>query len=240
MRISQRWQRKASIVGRWLGRVVAALLLLAVLAAASILILLPRATQGSAMTVLTGSMTPEIPVGSVVLVRPVDPATLEVGDVATYVEKDDVFVTHRVHRINRKTKPTSYVFQGDANRTPDVDSVSADNIRGEVWFHVPYLGAIRDGLKGKGGVTLLAMLLLAGYAISQISAGLKQRRLDTGQSRELPVDRRFIAARFPRAATSDRAELLARWPPCSSTRTARPSPLCWRRTETTSTPCWPR
>ena len=77
---------------------------------------------------------------------------------------------------------------------------------------MPYLGAIRDGLKGKGGVTLLAMLLLAGYAISQISTGLKQRRLGTGPSRELPVDRRLIAARFPRAATSDQDELLARWP----------------------------
>ncbi len=30
----------------------------------------------------------------------------------------------------------------------------AEQIRGQVWFHVPYLGAIRDGLHGKGGITL--------------------------------------------------------------------------------------
>ena len=49
-----------------------------------------------ALTVLTGSMTPEIPVGSVVIDRPVDPGMLKVGDVATYqkVPGVDEYITH--------------------------------------------------------------------------------------------------------------------------------------------------
>ena len=69
-------------------RVVVRLVLLAlallVAFCLAVVIVLPRAAHGVALTVVTGSMTPEIPVGSVVLVRPVDPRTLKPGDIATY------------------------------------------------------------------------------------------------------------------------------------------------------------
>ena len=85
---------------RWLIRLALLAVVLVVSAAIVVVVLVPRMTQGTAMTVLTGSMSPEIPVGSVVLVRPVDPRTLEVGDIATYqVEPDkEVFITHRITR----------------------------------------------------------------------------------------------------------------------------------------------
>ncbi len=123
-----------------------------VLAAIVVTVVLPRATQGSALTVLTGSMSPEIPVGSVVMVRPVDPATLAVGDIATYqVEPDrEVFITHRITEIHDGPKGLSFTFKGDANRGADLDRIPSEAVRGEVWFHVPYLGSIRDGLHGQG------------------------------------------------------------------------------------------
>ena len=64
------------MIARWLVRLSVWSLAAGVVLAISVVIILPRATQGFAMTVLTGSMTPEIPVGSVVLVRPVDPNTV--------------------------------------------------------------------------------------------------------------------------------------------------------------------
>src|SRR4051794_38499467 len=82
------------------------LLLLAVLAvvafAIAVLVVLPRATHGTALTVLTGSMTPEIPVGSIVVDRPVDPGTLHVGDIATYQKEPGKaeFITHRIVKID--------------------------------------------------------------------------------------------------------------------------------------------
>jgi signal peptidase len=134
-----------------------------------------------ALTVLTGSMTPEIPVGSVVIDRPVNPGTLEVGDIATYQKAPgvDEYITHRVVAVHPETTPVTITFKGDANRGADIDPVPATAIRGQVWFHVPYLGTIRDGLQSHGtrGLALaVVLLLLGGYSIVQIVGGLRDRR----------------------------------------------------------------
>ena len=158
------------------------LLLLAVLGltafAIAVLTVLPRATHGVALTVLTGSMTPGIPVGSVVIDRPVDPGTLHVGDIATYQTEPGraEYITHRIVKIDATSTPTMFTFKGDANRGPDIRPVPATAIRGKVWFHVPYLGAVRDALHTKGGLAGLAMLVLAGYALYQGTSALKDRR----------------------------------------------------------------
>ena len=186
-------------------RIVTRLALLAfallVVFCVAVVIVLPRATHGVALTVLTGSMTPEIPVGSVVLVRPVDPRTLEPGDIATYQREEGkkVFVTHRVVKVHDEPEGLTFTFKGDANRGADVAPIPAGAVRGEVWFHVPYLGGIRDALHGKGGVTLLGMLLLAGYAISQVSAGLRERRTSQDSTRSsVEFDGPVLLAEFER------------------------------------------
>lgn len=172
--------RRAGVrrVGKAVVRLFTATLLVCVLGAIAVTVVIPRASHGAALTVLSGSMAPSIPVGSVVVVRPVDPGTLEVGDVATYQTGpgEDALVTHRVVGIDTGTTPATFTFQGDANRGADLDPVSADQIRGEVWFDVPYLGAVRDALHGEGGITLVAILLLAGYSLSQLGAGFRERR----------------------------------------------------------------
>src|SRR5687767_9549390 len=93
------------------------LLLAVIVGALVVLTVVPRAVGGAALTVLTGSMTPEIAVGSVVVVRPVDPGTLRVGDVVTYQKTagQAAYVTHRVTAINSDTDPVTLTTKGDAN-----------------------------------------------------------------------------------------------------------------------------
>ena len=196
---------------RWLGRLTLLAFALLVLGSIVVAVILPRATHGTALTVWTGSMTPEISVGSIVVVRPVDPSTLRVGDVATYQVAPDqrAFITHRIIDVNHTTSPVQFTFKGDANPGPDVNPVPAGAIRGKVWFHVPYLGAIRDALHGKGGISLVAMLVLAGYAMTQLSGAFKDRKkragiIDTGvspmasrTSLHVPLDRAVIVAELP-------------------------------------------
>jgi signal peptidase len=143
-------------------------------------------------------MTPTIPVGAIVLVRPVDPGTLRVGDIATYQKKPgiDTFITHRIIAIDRSSDPATFTFKGDANPAPDLDPVVSGQIRGQVWFDVPYLGGIRDALHGKGGVSLIVTLLLAGYAISQLSGGFSERRNRPGS---FAVDRPVVVAIIDKA-----------------------------------------
>jgi len=168
-------------VARWTYRIVASAVLALVLAAVTVLVIIPRATHGTALTVLTGSMTPGIPVGSVVIDRPVDPGTLKVGDVATYQKAPgvDEFITHRIVKIDASTNPATFTFKGDANRGPDITPVPAGAIRGKVWFHVPYLGTWRDSISGPMGrvlVIAVVVLLLGGYSVRQVRESLRDRK----------------------------------------------------------------
>jgi hypothetical protein len=59
-----------------------------------------------------------------------------------------------------------------------MDPVPAANVRGEVWFHVPYLGSIRDFLNtgfGRIAVVSFALLLLIGYAAAQLVKTIRQK-----------------------------------------------------------------
>ncbi|WP_084151762.1 signal peptidase I [Nocardioides halotolerans] len=205
---------------RWTARAALVSVLMIVIAAIAVVVVLPRATNGAALTVLTGSMTPEIPVGSIVLVRPVDPGTLEIGDVATYQSEpgEDVYITHRITKIQQTDKGLAFTFKGDANRGADMDKVPAAAIRGQVWFHVPYLGSIRDGLHGKGGISLVGMILLAGYALTQLSGSLRDRRkkddepaVEDEPTPSLTIDRALILATLARPEGEAPADLVRRW-----------------------------
>ncbi|MGN6130946.1 MAG: hypothetical protein ACTHOK_11460, partial [Nocardioidaceae bacterium] len=115
------------------------------------------------------------------------------GDIATYQVAPDKqeFITHRIVKIDASSAPTSFTFKGDANRGADIKPVPAGAIRGKVWFHVPYIGAIRDALHGKGGITLVAMLACAGYALSQLSGAFEDRkktRKDTPAQEDAEAD----------------------------------------------------
>ncbi len=161
-------------------KVMLSLLLAVIVGAFSVLTVVPRAVHGVALTVLTGSMTPEIPVGSVVIVRPVDPGTLQVGDVVTYQKspgKDD-YITHRIQSIDKTTSPVSLTTKGDANRGADLAPVPVTAVRGKVLFHVPFLGTLRNAISIGGSGLQLMVLGLVGYALWQVvSAGRERRRL---------------------------------------------------------------
>lgn len=166
---------------QWLVRLVLVAIIGLAAVAVTILIVIPRATHGVALTVLTGSMTPEIPVGSVVIDRPVDTGTLKVGDVATYQKTPgvDEYITHRITAIHPETTPVTFTFKGDANRGADITPIPATAIRGQVWFHVPYLGTIRDGLQShgtRGLVLAVVLVLLGGYSLLQIVGGVRDAR----------------------------------------------------------------
>ena len=50
-------------------------------------------------TVLSGSMEPAYPTGSVIYVKEVDYKTLEVGDPITFMLSEDIIATHRIVEI---------------------------------------------------------------------------------------------------------------------------------------------
>jgi signal peptidase len=148
-----------------------------VLGLLALTVLLPRLASGAALTVRSGSMSPALGVGDLVIDRHVDPGTLRVGDIATYEQPSGVLITHRIVAIRGTGTSRSFTFRGDANPVADPSRVPADAIRGELWFSVPYVGTLRDRLaRAHSVVVIAAVLALGGYAFSQFAAVARDRR----------------------------------------------------------------
>lgn len=137
-------------------------------------VVIPRLLGWVPLTVQSGSMSPAIPVGSVVVVDPVgpDPSELEqieVGDVVTFMPRpeDPTLVTHRVTAVGATTGgDPSFITRGDANEQDDADPVTATQLRGVVRYDVPWVGraaTLLDSDQRRVGV-LLAGVCFLGYA----------------------------------------------------------------------------
>ncbi|MBE5813669.1 MAG: signal peptidase I [Clostridiales bacterium] len=111
--------------------------------------------------VLTGSMEPAYPTGSLIYVRSVDASTLRVNDVITFSLSPNVIATHRiVDIVQDESNPGQYKFQtkGDANKSVDASLVSPTHIIGKVIFSIPYLGDIANYIQNPPG-TYVAILV---------------------------------------------------------------------------------
>lgn len=110
------------------------------------------------MSVLSGSMEPKIPVGSIVYVKPgVDPTTLSKGDIVTYTLSDDVFVTHRVVSVDKASR--TIVTKGDANDAEDGE-IDFSKVYGKADFHLPYLGYISMWIRKPMGIMAITVLIV--------------------------------------------------------------------------------
>jgi signal peptidase len=110
--------------------------------------LLPRLAGYQMLIVRSGSMEPTIRTGSTVLVQPVAPATLRVGDVITYERADGppVMVTHRIVEVLNAGPPPTFRTKGDANDTEDPYTVTFHTTGGKVIFAMPFAGYFYNAL----------------------------------------------------------------------------------------------
>ena len=197
---------------RRVGTVTSALALFAVIAIALSAIVVPKIMGAVPYTVLSGSMRPAMEPGDLAIVRPVDPASLAVGDVVTFQVRsgDPTVITHRVIGVgSRSDGERTFVTQGDANDSPDPGAVRAVQVRGAVAYSLPLLGhvnsAITSGMRSTAVVVAAAAVI--GYGLWLIGSDLVRRR-GRGAEREPPVEtepaRRRRGAKV-QPATSTRA-----------------------------------
>lgn len=151
-------------------------------------VLVPRVAGAAPYTVLTGSMTPTYPPGSLVVVRPSDDIT--VGDAVTYQLEsgEPTVVTHRVVGISYDGEgQRSYTLQGDANEEPDAEPVRPEQVRGEVWYSLPWVG--RLGVLFTPGQHQLLVYAAAGGFFAYAAALLWQARRDRRREKAHPAVR---------------------------------------------------
>lgn len=165
----------------WLGQVAAWSFVIAVSAVLAVTVVVPRLAGATPYTVLTSSMEPRMPPGTLVVVKPVDPEDVGVGDVVTYQLESGkpAVVTHRVVAVEQAINgDLTFVTQGDANDAVDPMPVLPVQINGRRWYAVPYLGHVNKLLEGSQrqlAVFVVAGLLLA-YAAFMLTASVTERR----------------------------------------------------------------
>jgi len=98
-----------------------------------------------AYSVVSGSMEPAIPTGSLVYVQETAPEDMKEDDViAFYGAKDsNAIITHRV--VENKVVMGEFITKGDANKTEDMNAVPYSNFIGKVVYTIPVLGKGRPG-----------------------------------------------------------------------------------------------
>lgn len=161
--------------------VLASVVLLAIGLVALVAGVLPRLVGGGAYAVETSSMRPHLPPGTLVVVRPVDPGTLGIGDVVTYQLRsgEPTVVTHRIVGIQvGKDGGPRFITQGDANPSPDPAPVQALQVRGRLWYSVPELGRLTLALGGLDRVLLSRLVAgaLALVALHEFLGAAQERR----------------------------------------------------------------
>ncbi len=156
-------------------------ILLLVLGLGVLVVGVPAAIGGTPLTILTGSMSPTLPPGTLVVVKPTPVDEIGIGDVLTFQLESGkpTLVTHRV--IARVTDSTSgelrFITQGDANTVADADPVMPVQIKGTVWYAVPWLGWANQAVNGDARVWVvpgIATALLA-YAMWMVITGARDR-----------------------------------------------------------------
>lgn len=103
-------------------------------------------------TVLSGSMEPEYPTGSLIYVKEVETDEIQVGDVITFMLSETTTATHRVIEVIDDSDGTvSFRTKGDANEIEDAKPVYEENVIGTPILTIPKLGVLMNKVQSPPG-----------------------------------------------------------------------------------------
>lgn len=145
------------------------------------LLVLPLCIGIHPRIVLSGSMEPMIPVGSIAYVDSGIPADdIRELDVISYRRGEKMRVLHRVVRTKQDQK--CFLTKGDANEAPDLGTVPFSQYEGKEVFSIPYLGYLVQYLQEGNHLVFLIGILVLLLAIDSVWKYKKDRekRRNTG------------------------------------------------------------
>lgn len=179
----------------------------------------------SLFRVVTGSMEPEIPVGSLLWCQTTDIDAVAVDDIVCFYSKEGRLqgkvITHRVIQILEGTDGQIWLeTKGDANAVSDIQYVTADNLIGKVIYHAGEGNIVSEALSfltskiGFLGCIVFPCLILAGVilkdCVKNIRGELKQImvEMDEEESHQKQLkDAAMTEEEYAQLAAQIRAEL---------------------------------
>ena len=92
--------------------------------------------------VLSGSMESTIHVGDLIFVEEVDTNTLQVNDIISFRNTENLVTTHRIIRKTITNEGTCYITKGDNNNIEDEGKVCSNQIEGKYKSRMGKIGNI--------------------------------------------------------------------------------------------------
>jgi signal peptidase len=133
-------------------------------------------------------MEPRFPPGTLVIIKPADVGTIEVGDVITYqIESGKPgVVTHRVVGLTTGGDGSVlFTTKGDNNDAEDPAQVLPVQVQGKLWYSVPWIGYVSTAVNGEHNAWIVPALIVllflyAGYmAASWAVSAIRTKRRST-------------------------------------------------------------
>lgn len=149
--------------------------LLALLVAACLPLTIPRVFGYHIYSVISGSMEPAIPTGSLVYIRVMEPEEMQEGDVIAFygAREQAAIITHRV--VENRVVMGEFITRGDANQTEDMNPVPYENYIGKVVRSIPRAGRIAELFTSLAGKKAAAGMIVAAVLL-QLLASLSDRK----------------------------------------------------------------
>ena len=110
-------------------------------------------------SVMSGSMSPDLPVGSAIYVKEKEPEKVEKVEIITFTTKH------------------FFVTKGDSNQYQDTKPVKWENLQGTVVFCIPFAGYVLNFTGSRTGKIAAVFFLFAIYLATEIFEGQTKRRV---------------------------------------------------------------
>lgn len=167
---------------RFMGQMVTYVLLLLMALGAVVMVVVPLVTGSQTYTVLTSSMAPKYAPGTFMVVKPIPFEQLRVGDIITYqIESGKPgVISHRIISVGATQSGARVVTtKGDNNSLADSVPVQEVQVKGKLFYAVPYVGVIANAVGQDRDVIL--PLIAAGFigfgALNIIKGAVDKKRL---------------------------------------------------------------
>lgn len=176
---------------------VSGTLILISVIAVCIPITVPKLMGYEIYDIVSGSMEPEIPIGSVIYVKSAAPEDIQEGDVIAFrrgypqesgmdgmlLEMEGAVVCHRV--VRNQVVEGWFETKGDANEQADMNKIPYDDLIGRVTYHIPVLGSLMALLTGTVGKMYMVCFAACGAMLNMLAGRMRERnRRDLQQELE--------------------------------------------------------
>lgn len=153
-----------------------------------LLVIIIKVSGTQLYTVLSGSMEPNYPTGSLIAVKEIEPTELDEGDVITYRLSGSTIATHRIIEVLSEDSGLKFRTKGDANEDPDASPVPAENVIGTPFLTIPEGGYIANYAQSPEGkkkiITVFAVLMAYVFLTDFIILDKKKNKPDEPTSNE--------------------------------------------------------